>query len=276
MTRGAAGLREPADIHRELWLDPQWVTSLPREEPFYLLASEPIGTRLSRVYVFDGDDTLWKDEYLYTAARARIVHALRTTFSPVMSDEMLATELATTCMMAVKEGGYGYRAFLAAAKHFWTWVSEQCRSREEMPSALETWIVCHFTDSVPAVADDVRATLSLLAARGDNTVLYTLGAVDEQLRKVAMTGLAELFRTICVVRFKTDATLNRLVKELRLRGYPNDILIVSDSYGRDIAPAIALGLEARLLSRPDWQGMPDDADDAKFVAPTIRSLWEIV
>ena len=84
----------------------------------------------------------------------------------------------------------------------------------------------------------IRAAVEAVAAQHD-VVLITKGDLFHQEKKVAQSGLADLFRRIEIVSEKNAATYLRVLGEFALQ--PAQFAMVGNSLRSDIEPVVRLG-----------------------------------
>src|SRR5690606_39193507 len=87
---------------------------------------------------------------------------------------------------------------------------------------------------LPGIRDAVQA----VAATHD-VVLVTKGDLFHQERKVAQSGMADLFRRIEIVSEKDGAAYRRVLREFNLP--PERFVMVGNSLRSDIEPVVRLG-----------------------------------
>jgi putative hydrolase of the HAD superfamily len=84
----------------------------------------------------------------------------------------------------------------------------------------------------------IRAAVEVVAAR-HAVVLITKGDLAHQEKKVAQSGLADLFGRIEIISEKNEATYRRVLGEIDLA--PAQFAMVGNSLRSDIEPVLALG-----------------------------------
>jgi len=184
----------------------------------------------TRTLLIDADDTLWENNIYFERVTAEFVTALGKLNHAADRVEQLLWE---TEQRNVKITGYGSLAF--------------CQSLGEVVRALEAleleswiqerqqWILRHPIELMPGV----RETLPRLHA-ANQLILLTKGRDEEQLGKLARSGLAHYFHTVEVVFEKSVDTYRDMVAKHQLS--PGQTWMIGNSPRSDINPARAAGL----------------------------------
>ena len=180
---------------------------------------------------FDADDTLWQNEHFYKLTEAR--------FAALLADHAGHAVVSETLLAAEKRNlafyGYGIKGFtlsmietaieITAGRVPASVIGEILAAGRDM--------LRHPVETLP----HVRETLAALA--GDyRIVLITKGDLFDQERKLAESGLGELFDAVEIVSDKTADTYRRIFA--RFDG-PSKSLMVGNSLRSDVLPAIAAG-----------------------------------
>ncbi len=180
---------------------------------------------------FDADDTLWQNEHFYKLTEARFAALLAGHAGhAVVSETLLAAEKRNLAFY-----GYGIKGFtlsmietaieITAGRVPASVIGEILAAGRDM--------LRHPVETLP----HVRETLAALA--GDyRIVLITKGDLFDQERKLAESGLGELFDAVEIVSDKTADTYRRIFG--RFDG-PARSLMVGNSLRSDVLPAIAAG-----------------------------------
>lgn len=183
---------------------------------------------------FDGDDTLWHSEGYYREAstqfRAVIGRYVDVGDAQVQSG-MLATERRN-----LKLFGYGAKGMTLSMVETAIAITEGRISAADIHALVEVGkgVLQHPVELLPGVREAVIA----VAQRYD-VVLITKGDLFHQEKKVAQSGMADLFRRIEIVSEKDAATYRRVLAEFALE--PAQFAMVGNSLRSDIEPVIRLG-----------------------------------
>ncbi|HEY8585588.1 MAG TPA: HAD family hydrolase [Rhodanobacter sp.] len=183
---------------------------------------------------FDGDDTLWHSEGYYRAANdafAEIMAGYVDLGDQRVHDRMLATEQRNLGLF-----GYGAKGMALSMVETAIAVSDGRISASDIHRLVELGkgVLQHPVELLPGV----RAAVEAVAAQYE-IVLITKGDLFHQEKKVAQSGLADLFRRIEIVSEKNAATYQRVLGEFDLQ--PAQFAMVGNSLRSDIEPVLRLG-----------------------------------
>jgi len=183
---------------------------------------------------FDADDTLWHSETYFHEAHAefeRIVGGYVDLADAGVHERLLATEREN-----IKLFGYGAKGMTLSMIETAIALSGERISAADLHRivGLGKSILQHPVELLPGV----RAAVEAVAAT-HRVVLITKGDLFHQERKVAASGLADLFQRIEIVSEKDEKSYARLFKEFDVS--PAEFAMVGNSQKSDIAPVLALG-----------------------------------
>ncbi len=193
---------------------------------------------------FDADDTLWENEQFFRMTETRFVDLLAGHADP----DHLADRLLEAERRNLKIYGFGIKGFTLSMIETALEVTDG-----DLPAAAVRQIVdfgkemlAHPIEPLP----HARATLETLAGRF-RLVLITKGDLFDQERKLAQSGLGELFDAVEIVSEKVDATYVTLFH--RHGDGPDRALMVGNSMKSDVLPAIGAGAwGVHVPHRPTW------------------------
>lgn len=181
---------------------------------------------------FDADDTLWQNERFFRLTEDRFQALLADHADP----DHLAERLLATERRNLKLYGFGAKGFTLSMIETALEVSDQ-----RLPVAVidEILALGRAMLSFPIeTLPHVRETLDALAGRF-RLVLITKGDLFDQERKLAQSGLGELFSGVEIVSDKTVATYAHV---FAIHGDGADrSLMVGNSLRSDILPALEAG-----------------------------------
>ncbi|PWJ18150.1 HAD family hydrolase [Jannaschia seohaensis] len=181
---------------------------------------------------FDADDTLWHNETVFRLTQDRFADLLRDHADPDhLMERLLAAERRN-----LGHYGFGVKGFVLSMIETAIEVTEARVPASTIATLLEAGreMLRHPVDLLPGVEQTVRA----LAA--DYTlVMITKGDLLDQERKLAESGLGELFDGIEIVSEKTRETYLRAFSQ-HGEG-PERALMVGNSMRSDVLPAIEAG-----------------------------------
>ena len=183
---------------------------------------------------FDGDDTLWHSEGYYQAANAAF-HAIVGRYVDLadagLNARMLATERANLALF-----GYGAKGMTLSMIETAIAITGARIEAADLHRIVELGkeVLAHPVELLPGIAEAVEAV-----AREHAVVLITKGDLFHQERKVAASGMADLFQRIEIVSEKDEKSYARLFAEFDVQ--PGQFAMVGNSQKSDIAPVLALG-----------------------------------
>ncbi|HET6432938.1 HAD family hydrolase [Dyella sp.] len=183
---------------------------------------------------FDGDDTLWHSEGYYqeaNAAFAGIVGRYVDLEDRRVHEDMLGTERRNLALF-----GYGAKGMTLSMVETAIAVTGARISAADIHRVIEIGkgVLQHPVELLPGI----RAAVEAVAAE-HALVLITKGDLFHQEKKVAQSGLADLFRRIEIVSEKDIGTYRRLFDEFAVA--PMQFLMVGNSLRSDIEPVVRLG-----------------------------------
>jgi putative hydrolase of the HAD superfamily len=210
---------------------------------------------------FDADDTLWQNEHFFRLTEAKFLDLLDAHGDrAVLAERLLAAEKRNLALY-----GFGIKGFTLSMIETAIEITEG-----RVPAATIAEILAagremlrHPVETLP----HVRETLEALA--GDYAiVLITKGDLFDQERKLAESGLGELFSAVEIVSRKDAATYARIFAE-HGDGAERSMM-VGNSLRSDIVPAIAAGSWAVYVPHPlTWVV---EHDEEPVAAPRYRHL----
>jgi putative hydrolase of the HAD superfamily len=213
---------------------------------------------------FDADDTLWHNERVFASTQER--------FAELLADHAPPGHLAERLLEAERRNlghyGYGVKGFVLSmietaievteARVPATAIGQILQMGQEM-LAHPIELLPHARESVEALAPDHRL------------ILITKGDLLDQERKLAQSGLGELFDRVEIVSEKTAGTYARIFAEHGAG--PERAVMVGNSMKSDVLPALEAGAWAvHVPFRLTWALEAADPPDG---APRFRSLPDL-
>lgn len=183
---------------------------------------------------FDGDDTLWHSEGFYQAAGAEF-QAILARYLDVADRKVQASMLATE-RRNLKLFGYGAKGMTLSMVETAIAMTDARIEARDIHRIVELGktVLGHPVELLPGI----RAAVEAVAAR-HAIVLITKGDLFHQEKKVAESGLSDLFHRIEIVSEKNEHTYRRVLGEFGLS--PARFAMVGNSLRSDIEPVLALG-----------------------------------
>ncbi len=184
------------------------------------------------VIAFDGDDTLWHHERLFTDISGR----LRDLLEHHVDGETIDRTLLTIEQENLRLFGYGVKGFGLSLIETALEVSRGQITGEEVAAMLE-WIKEMLDDPIELI-DHVESTVKQLVGRVRLGII-TKGDLFDQEGKIARSGIADHFDHIAIVSQKDEAAYRRVFDEWSVE--PRRVLMVGNSVRSDIEPVLAIG-----------------------------------
>jgi putative hydrolase of the HAD superfamily len=181
---------------------------------------------------FDADDTLWHNEQFYRLTEER--------FAGLLADHAPADHISHRLLEAERRNlrlyGYGIKGFTLSMIETAIEVTEGRVPGSVIQEILAVGrdLLSHPVETLP----HARETLEQLAG-AYRLVLITKGDLFDQERKLAQSGLGELFDAVEIVSDKNAATYDRIFT--RHGDGPRRSMMVGNSLKSDIVPAIEAG-----------------------------------
>jgi putative hydrolase of the HAD superfamily len=181
---------------------------------------------------FDADDTLWHNERFFQMTQAH--------FATLLAGYMESDDLADRLLAAEKRNlgryGFGIKGFVLSMIETALDVTDR-----QVPGHVIAEIIAaghdmlaHPIDLLPGVAD----TLAKLAPKY-RLIVITKGDLLDQERKIAQSGLGEVFDGVEIVSDKTrDAYIDIFARH---ETSPETTLMAGNSMKSDVLPAIEAG-----------------------------------
>lgn len=180
---------------------------------------------------FDADDTLWQNERFFHLTQAR--------FAELLSDAdpgHLAARLEAAERRNLGHYGFGIKGFMLSMIETAIEVTEGRVQASVIAEIMATGreMLAHPVDLLPGAQEAVTA----LAAE-HRVVLITKGDLLDQERKLAQSGLGDLFHGVEIVSHKTPDTYR--VAFARHGTGVDQALMVGNSLKSDVLPALQAG-----------------------------------
>ena len=181
---------------------------------------------------FDADDTLWQNERFFRLTQARFRALLADYAAPDhLTERLLAAERRN-----LGHNGFGIKGFTLSMIETAIEVTEDrvpaTVIREIMEAGRE--MLSHPIELLPSAA----AAVAALAGRY-RIVLITKGDLPDQERKLAQSGLGEMFDAVEIVSDKSRATYARAFA--RHGDGAGRAMMVGNSLKSDVIPALEAG-----------------------------------
>ena len=217
---------------------------------------------------FDADDTLWHNEQFFKVTQER--------FRDLLADYAEPDHLSERLLEAERRNlgryGFGIKGFTLSMIETAIEVTDDQVPARVIRSLIEAGqeMLEHPIDLLPHAQEAVET------AAADHTVLLvTKGDLLDQERKLAQSGLGELFHGVEIVSQKTEAVYREVFR--RHGTGAEEAMMIGNSLRSDVLPAIAAGAwgvhvphdltwalehaeppvgHARFVELPDLEGLP--------------------
>ncbi len=225
---------------------------------------------LPRVIAFDGDDTLWHNERLFSMTQNRFC-ALLTRHVDIPT-QVLHARLLETERRNLLIYGHGIKGFVLSMVETAIEVTEKRIPAEDIQTILAfgRTMIEHPIELI----EGAREVLESLRARDHELWLITEGDLFDQESKIARSGLVSLFDTVEFVSEKDQATYQRLLDRYGVG--PDEFLMVGNSPRSDVLPVLEIGGKAvHVPYEITWEHEPIEADLAGDVV-VLESLSRLL
>lgn len=225
---------------------------------------------LPRVVAFDGDDTLWHNETIFSMTQDRfraLVGAHIDLPGPEIDSRLVATQVKNLATY-----GFGIKGFVLSM------VETAVAITDERIPARDIDAILGFGRAMLAhpveLMEGARDVLETLRQRDHELWLLTKGDLFDQESKIARSGLSPLFDRIEIVSDKTEATYLRLLERHGVS--PDEFVMIGNSLRSDVLPVIAIGGRAfHIPYALTWAHERMEADpDAEF--ETVENLRSVI
>jgi putative hydrolase of the HAD superfamily len=213
---------------------------------------------------FDADDTLWQNEEFFRLTQTQFEDLLRDYAAP----DHLAERLLQAERRNLGTYGFGVKGFVLSMIETAIEVTDN-----QVPASIIADLIAagkEMLDHPIHLLPHAMETVRTLSAQY-KLVLITKGDLLDQERKLAQSGLGELFDAIEIVSDKTPKTYIRAF--MRHGDGPDRAMMVGNSMKSDVIPAIeAGGWGVHVPARYEWEiekaAPPDDH-------PRFRALCDL-
>ena len=181
---------------------------------------------------FDGDDTLWHNEAIFSMTQANFAALME----PYVEDEDLADRLFATEMRNLRLFGYGVKSFTLSMIETAIELSHGRVTAHEIQSIVDAGR--SMLEHPVELLEGVEAAIDAVSERYA-VMLITKGDLFDQESKLARSGLGERFDAVEIVAEKNETCYRRILTQ---RGIAADRFVMVGNSGRsDILPTLALG-----------------------------------
>ena len=218
---------------------------------------------------FDGDDTLWHNESLFSMTQARFTELME----PYVEDGDLDDRLFATEMRNLRLFGYGVKSFTLSMIETAIELSHGRVSAHEIQAIIDSGR--SMLEHPVELLDGVKQAIDQVSEQYP-VMLITKGDLFDQESKLARSGLGERFEAVEIVAEKDETVYRRILSQ---RGVSPDRFVMVGNSGRsDMLPTLALGAWAVHVPYPllwTHEHVDDDRLTAHDRYRRIESLAEL-
>ena len=225
---------------------------------------------------FDGDDTLWHNESIFSMTQERF-QALLEEHAPAdhVYERTIDTERRNLALY-----GYGIKSFILSMIETAIEVTDGKVTADDVRTLLDLGksMLSHPTE----LLDGARQAIVDAAGHGHRVILVTKGDLFDQESKLARSGLGDLFESVEIVSEKDERTYRRVLDKHGVS--PERFVMVGNSLKSDILPVLAVGGRAvHVPYHVTWaleEAAPPADDAARWARiehldalPAVLSSW---
>jgi len=180
----------------------------------------------------DADDTLWHNEYFFKLTQKR--------FLELLADHADSDHAATRLFDAEKRNlaiyGFGIKGFTLSMIETAVEITDGKVPASVIQEILDAGrdLLAHPVETLPGVEDTVEKLAGTY-----KLVLVTKGDLFDQERKLAQSGLGDMFKAVEIVSDKNRGTYERIFRQHGAG--PDHSVMVGNSMKSDVVPAIEAG-----------------------------------
>ncbi|HVA76383.1 MAG TPA: HAD family hydrolase [Candidatus Binataceae bacterium] len=225
-----------------------------------------------RHLIFDADDTLWDSNIHFLEAFAEFAAAAARS-NPAIGETTAADAVRRAELELIETHGYGRRPYVLALHR----AADGLAANGGAPAlhAAVDRIGERLCARDCPLLPDVAETVAALSER-HRLVLFTKGQRDEQMEKLARSGLQRHFSRVETPREKDVEAYRRLIREAELP--PERAWMIGNSPRSDINPSVRAGLRAVYIPHPHtWELEHEELDrDERIVRiNSFRGLLDL-
>jgi putative hydrolase of the HAD superfamily len=181
---------------------------------------------------FDGDDTLWHNESIFSMTHERFAALMAAYIEPAeIRDRLLATEMRNLDLF-----GYGVKSFTLSMIETAIELSRGAITGNEIQAIIDAGrsMLRHPVELLDGAVDAIeqlRDTHQLM--------LITKGDLFDQESKLARSGLGDHFDAVEIVATKDERSYERILRRHKVEA--DEFVMIGNSPRSDIVPVLALG-----------------------------------
>jgi putative hydrolase of the HAD superfamily len=220
-----------------------------------------------RAIVFDGDDTLWWTEPLYDRAREEARLIVEAAGLDGEEWERLERNLDVE---NVQRLGHTVDRFPTSCVEAYEQLAARGGELPDPAVTKQVWKAASAAfEQVAPTVEGARPVLERLRRKGVRLALLTKGDRAVQERRIAQSGLADLFEVVEIVDEKTAEDFVHILDELHVGR--TEAMSVGNSVRSDVLPAGEAGLQPIWIDAHVWEYERPPVD----VADRVRKINEL-
>jgi putative hydrolase of the HAD superfamily len=219
---------------------------------------------------FDGDDTLWHNESIFSMTHERFAALMERYVAPdTIGERLLATETRNLTLF-----GYGVKSFTLSMIETAIELSRGAVTASDIQAIIDAGrsMLEHPVELLAGADDAVRAV-----SETHRVMLITKGDLFDQESKLARSGLGEHFDAVEIVATKDERAYSRILRRHAVDA--SRFVMIGNSPRSDIAPVLGLGGWAIHVPHPlTWAHERIDDEEAMAARDRFRlvaSLAEV-
>jgi putative hydrolase of the HAD superfamily len=204
---------------------------------------------------FDGDDTLWHNESIFSMTQDRF----RDLMEPYVGDDDLDERLFATEMRNLRLFGYGVKSFTLSMIETAIELSDGRVTADEIAAIIHSGrsMLEHPVELLDGAVDAIEQV-----SHDHPVMLITKGDLFDQESKLARSGLGDRFDAVEIVTEKDERAYQRILERRGVAA--GEFVMIGNSARSDIQPTLALGAFAIHVPYPlTWAHEQIDESELK-------------
>ncbi len=185
---------------------------------------------------FDADDTLWENEMFFRRAEQEFYELI----SPFAEEATAKSVLFDTEVRHLNDYGYGITSFMLSMVEVAISLSKHQISANDIQKIIK--IGQNLLNHPLVLMNGVESVINRYTQSDYQLFLITKGTLQEQERKINLSGLKHHFKHIEIVREKTESVYRKIFKKYNVE--PECFVMVGNSLKSDILPVLDSGGKA--------------------------------
>jgi len=215
---------------------------------------------------FDADDTLWRNEEIFTHAQDEFIRML----TPYHNEDYIRSHLNVVQIENLENFGYGIKGFTLSMIETAITLTEGRVTGNEIHEIIQL-SKCMLSSPVELLPN-VEKVLSSLKGNFQLFVI-TKGDLLDQESKLARSGVADYFDVIEIVSDKNTNTYEQILQRHSLS--TESFLMVGNSMKSDILPVLDIGAQALHVPYHSTWAHEEVTKDVLLNYPQLESLVDI-